>query len=135
MNAQSLHDLCADREHRVESGHRLLKNETDLSAADGAHVALAQLEEIAAAVEADRAPIGFPRRLNQPQDRQRRHRLAAAGFADDSKRLAPAQLQADAIDCPNHATARNFEGCREVLDPKKDGVAHLSSRGLAEDVS
>ena len=135
MEQHGLCELLANALHRIESGHRLLKNETDLSAADGAHVALAQLEEIAAAVEADRAPIGFPRRLNQPQDRQRRHRLAAARFANDSKRLAPAQLQADVIDGPNHATARNFEGCREVLDPKKDGVAHLSSRGLAEDVS
>ena len=42
-----------------------------------------------APVEADRAAddaAGL--RRDQPQDRQRRHRLAAAGLADDAERLA-----------------------------------------------
>ena len=48
MNAQRFGNLIADREDRIERRHRLLKDEADLGAADGAHVALAELEQIAA---------------------------------------------------------------------------------------
>ena len=40
MQGQGLGDLPADRQHRVERGHRLLKDHRDLVAADLAHLAL-----------------------------------------------------------------------------------------------
>ena len=41
-----LGDLPAGREHRVEARHRLLKDHADVVAADGAHGAVVELEEI-----------------------------------------------------------------------------------------
>ena len=63
-----------------------------------AHVAFAQFEQVAPAIEADGAAQNLSRRLDQSENRQRRHRLAAAGFADDAQGFAAAQLQADVID-------------------------------------
>ena len=60
-------------------------------AAHLAHVALATASSRSAAVEQDAAAGDAAGRLQQPEDRQRGHRLAAAGFADESQRLAAAQ--------------------------------------------
>ncbi len=53
MHEQRLGDLIADREDRVERGHRLLEDEADAGAADRAHRALVEVEQVAA-VELDR---------------------------------------------------------------------------------
>ena len=42
-------------QHRIERGHRLLEDHGDLPAADAAHLLLGQLQQLLAAVEADRA--------------------------------------------------------------------------------
>ncbi len=59
MQPQGLADLAPDGQHRVERGHRLLEDHADGVAADAAHLALGQAEEVAA-LEPDRA--GEPRR-------------------------------------------------------------------------
>ena len=69
------------------------------------HVPLAELEQIAAPVEADRAAVNLAGRLHEPENRQRRHRFAAARFADDAQRFAAPQLEADVIDRPHDAAA------------------------------
>ena len=38
MNQHRLHDLKANRQHRVKRRHRLLKNHRDVAAAYGAHL-------------------------------------------------------------------------------------------------
>ncbi len=43
MQTQGFADLVAYREHRVEAGHRLLKDHADLISADIAHGALVKL--------------------------------------------------------------------------------------------
>ena len=67
VDAQRLLDLAADREDRVERGHRLLEDEPDLGAADLLHLALAERHQVAS-VETDRAarrsgPGGCTRRM------------------------------------------------------------------------
>jgi hypothetical protein len=128
MHAQRFDDLRADREDRVERGHRLLENEANLGAANGAHVAFAQFEEIAAPIETDWAAVDLPRRLHEPQNRQRGHRLAATRLTDDAQRLSTTQLEADVIDGP-HGAAGNLERCGQVLDAKESSVSvhHVKS--------
>ena len=48
MQADGLDDLLAHGLHRIEAGHRLLEDHRDRIAANGAHLALRQVEEIAA---------------------------------------------------------------------------------------
>ena len=47
VDDERLRNLVADREHRVQGGHRLLKNEPDLGAANRLHLAFGQRQQIA----------------------------------------------------------------------------------------
>ena len=87
MQPQRLADLAADREHRIEARHRLLEDHADLVAADGAHGALVELEQIDP-LEANAARDLAGRLRDQAQDRHRGNRFAAAALADDGQRLA-----------------------------------------------
>ena len=118
MHSQRFDNLGADREHWIERCHRLLENEADLRASDGAHVALAELEQIGAPVEADGTAVNLAGRLHESKNRQRRHRLAAARLADDAESFAAAQLEADVID-RSHDAAGNLEGSRQVLNAQE----------------
>src|SRR5579883_1839774 len=98
MALDHLDDLVAHREGRVERGHRLLKDHGDLVAAPLAHLRRLELEEVDA-LEQDLAagnPARRPR--DQAHDRERRHALAAAGFADDAESAASLQREAHAVD-------------------------------------
>ena len=72
-------------------------------AAHRAHLALGQRQQVAA-LEQDAAAGDAARRLQQPQDRQRGHRLAAARLADQAERLARRDLKADVVDGRDAAT-------------------------------
>ena len=86
--------LLFDRVQRVERGHRLLEDEADVVAADGAQLRLGRADQLGAVV-ADAARDG--RGVAQKLDRgQRGHRLAGPGFADQRHRLAPVHGEADA---------------------------------------
>jgi hypothetical protein len=78
MNADGLSDLETDAEHRIEAGDRVLQDDRDAAAANAPHLALRFREQVLA-VETDRAAdnpgVGL---RHEPQDGQRRHRLAAA---------------------------------------------------------
>ena len=84
-----LADLAADRQQRVERGHRLLEDHRDLVAADVLHLALrsssSRLTPSKRIAPPTMRPGGFG---DQPQDRQRGDALAAAGLADHAQRLA-----------------------------------------------
>ena len=94
VHHQRLLDLVADGEDRVERGHRLLEDQRDLGAADLLHLALVQRQQVAS-LEDDPAAGDPPGPLHQPQDRQRRHRLAAARLADEAQRFARVDVEAD----------------------------------------
>ena len=44
MHPQGLADLTADRQHRIEARHRLLKDHRNVVAADGTHLAFGELQ-------------------------------------------------------------------------------------------
>ena len=101
--AQALGDLLADRQHRIERGHRLLEDEADLLGADVVHLMAGERHQVAA-FEQDLAFDDPARRHgDQFQDRHRRDGLAAAGFADDAERLALVDADVDAVDGPQDA--------------------------------
>jgi hypothetical protein len=94
MQPQGLGDLPADAVQRIERRHRLLKDHADAVAAQRAPGRVVEPDQLAP-VEADRA--GHSRALRQEaHQRQRGHRLAAAGFADQPQGFAAPQLEADA---------------------------------------
>ncbi len=97
MQPQGLGDLPADGEDRIEARHRLLEDHADIVAADFAHGALAELEQIAA-LKTYRAP-DLPGRLwHQPQNGVGCNRLSATALADDRHGLAGLDREGDAID-------------------------------------
>src|SRR3954463_9797814 len=54
MQAQDLAELAADGHHRIERGHRLLKDHGDVAAAHGAQFVVVEREDVDP-IEADRA--------------------------------------------------------------------------------
>ncbi len=118
VDEQRLHDLQADGQHRIERGHRLLEDHRDVAAADGAHVVLGQLEQIAA-LEQDAPARHAPGGLGeQSHDRQRRYRLAAARLPHQRDHLARVHAPAHALHRANDA-ARRHEVNVQVLDRKQ----------------
>ncbi len=99
---QSLGDLAADGEHRVEGGHGVLKDHGDLFAADLADAFLAQLEQIAA--HKDRLAGGdLARRFrDEPQEGHDAHALAATALAYNREGLALVEIVRDAVDGLDH---------------------------------
>ncbi len=115
MHREHLADLPLDRVQRIERGHRLLEDHRDLVAAHGANVVLGEREKIAA-LEQDLAGGMRSGGIGQQlQDRQRGHRLARAGFADQRHGLALVDVEGDAVGHERVAAVLT-EGDREVLD-------------------
>ena len=110
-----LGDLVAGGEHRVERGHRLLEDHRRLASAHPAKASFGGVGQLLA-VEADRAAGELAgRRGDQPHDRQRGDRLAAARFPDDAQRLALGGRQAHLVQRRDLAVA-GAEGDAQVLD-------------------
>ena len=108
MQDRGLGDLVADAEHRVEAGHRLLEDHRDVAAAElaqrpGRHPG--EIDDRAGArAEQDLAAGDAAGRIgDQSHDRQARHRLARAGFADHRQRLARVERERDVLDRPDEA--------------------------------
>ena len=115
MDLQRLFDLKADREDRVQRGHRLLEDHRDVAAADFAHLLVVEIEQ-RAAVEYDAAFRDFRGQARQqPHDRERGHRFAGAGLADDGDHFAAVDGEADALDGA-HDAARGGELGVQVVD-------------------
>ena len=109
--------LHADAEHRIERGHRFLEDHGDLATAHPGDLVLVEVEQIAT-LEAD-APAGDPARVrDEAQNRERAHRFAAAGFADQGDRLAGIDRIGDPVDRLDHPVAAT-ELDPEVVDCKQ----------------
>src|SRR5437867_4115904 len=103
MQRYGFRDLVADGEYGIEARHRLLEDHRDVAAAELAQRLHGQLREIDhrafAGPEQNLAADDASRRIrNQAHDRQARHRLAGARFADDGERLPGAQGKRDVLD-------------------------------------
>ena len=105
-----LDDLVADGVDWAEGGHRLLRDQGDLGAADVAHLGAAwsQAREIGhlgavAAAEADLARGDAAGPVDQLQDGAHGDTLAAAALADHAQHLAGQQVEAGAVDRAHQA--------------------------------
>src|SRR3954470_12156952 len=88
MNGYRLTDLIAEREHGIERRHRLLKDHRDLIAANRAHLAHIEIQEILTLVE-NLAAHNLPGRArDEPHDGKAGHALPAAGLTHNAKSLA-----------------------------------------------
>ena len=97
MRAQLLGDLPADGVDRRERRHRVLEDHRDLRTADGAHLALRQRHQVAAAQE-DLARDDRVRVADQPHHGHHRDGLAGARLADDADDVVVVDRQREAVD-------------------------------------
>ena len=126
MHFQRFGDLAADGVDGVECRHRLLQHQADFAAADRAHRALVEGQEVAP-VEPHRAPDDPPGRVDQAQDRQRGQRLATARLAHQGQRLAGVEREADARH-GGHQAALDGEDRGEAVDVE-EGHRRVGGRG------
>ena len=118
MAVQHLGQLAADGEHRIERAHRILEDHGHACAADLARLRFAQRQEIGA-VEGHRIGGDLAGRLgNQAHDRQRRHALAAAAFADQAQDLAFLEVEGDTVDRAHRAAVGGEPGS-QVADAEQ----------------
>ena len=104
--AERLDDLIARREHRIQRGLRILEDHGDPPSPHLPHLALALRQEILA-LEKDLSPDDAARGLrDEPQQRERRHRLPRAGLPDEPEGLPLADAEADTVDSAHDAPAR-----------------------------
>ena len=126
VQPQPLGQLPPDGEDRVQRRHRLLEDHSDLVAPDRPHQVLRRLGKVdlgaRALVEDQPTPgnLATPE-LHQPHQRQRRHRLARPGFADNTNRLPGEHLERHVLDTGDRSITR-LEFHPQVLDAG-DGVA------------
>ena len=114
VDGERLLDLAADREDRVQGRHRLLEDQRDSRAANLLHRSFVELHQVAP-VEPHRSAGDATRTIDQPKDRQRRHRLAAAGFTDQAERLPLVDVEAH-VDHRRRAPGGQVEYGGEVAD-------------------
>ncbi len=130
-----LDDLLADPHHRVQAGGRLLEDDAHPPAAHVAHARLRQLHHVDLA-DPD-GTLGDTAVLRQQaQDRQRRHRLAAAGLADQGEGLAAPDRQRQVLDRA-HQPMVGVEHRVKLLNGKhgNPGIEAIGSYGLMRSLS
>jgi len=104
VRGKRLDDLRAHAHDRVEAGRGLLKDHPDTPAAHPAHRRFGQAEQ-GFAGQADFAGDDATAIGQQARERERGHRLAATGFAQQGEGLAGVDLQIDAVYRPQRALA------------------------------
>jgi len=126
MLRQRLADLRAHGQHRIQAGHRLLKNHGDARTAQGAHGDFRQGKQILA-VEFDAATDNACRRGQQAHQGQGRHRLAATGFTQERERLAAFNAKTHRIHGARLALAV-FKPDAQILHFKQGAHSDLGSK-------
>ena len=129
-------NLLTDGQHRIQGGHRLLKNHRNFSAADLAHVAVRSFQQISCRVAtltiAGRVPdlsaSNLPGRLNQPQNGQSRHALAATGLSHHPQGASAPQRERHIIHRAHNTIAVRKVNL-QVLDSEGSGcIVYLGAR-------
>ena len=124
---EHLGDLHPDGDDGIQRGQRILEDHAEVGAAAVAHLVRTEGEQVGALV-ADAALDGVAALGQQTHDRQRRHRLAAAGLADDADGLAGAHVEADVVDGREGLLALAAEGDPQVAD-REQRLARGGSAG------
>lgn len=110
---EHLGDLSADGDDGVEGGERVLEDHADVTAATLAHLLVGEGEQVGA-VEVDRAGHLVAAGGQQAHDRERGHRLAAAGLADQADGLPGLDVEAHPVDGGEGGLPLPAEGHRQV---------------------
>ena len=123
MDEERLGDLGAGRHGRIETGHRLLEDHSELVAADLLHLALGGAHQIAV-IELNCSTFDASgRRGQKPHDRLRGDALAASRFADEAHGLAFRNGEGDILDHPDEALIR-VEPDIQAFDADERPVVH-----------
>src|SRR3954468_20037441 len=123
MAQNRLDDLIADGEARVERRHRLLKDHLAAVAAKVTQRLVRCLQQVET-VEADRAGNLCALLRQQSHDRQRRHALAATGFADKAERRAIGDTEIEAVDGVGDAAVVAAETDAQIPDLDERASVH-----------
>ena len=129
MHDERLHQVIAGAHRGIECLHRFLEDHRDATAAQGAHLGLAQREQVDA-IERDvgtghpKDPVG-----QEPHEREPESALACARTSHKADAAAPLERERDAIEQPALAVA-STGGDGESLHPKRR-LAHLRRRRAA----
>ena len=124
MAQDGLDDLLADRETRVERGHRLLENHREAVAAQVAQSLVGYLKQVET-VETDRSGDLGRMFRQQAHDGQRSYALAAAGFADQPQRRAIGHAEVDAVDGMRGAAVVAVEEHPQIPDFDQRDFRHF----------
>src|SRR5215471_10550594 len=130
-----LDDLSADREDRVERGHRLLEDHRYLWATQVAERAPIQPHHVLAG-DGNRSRDVRNVSWEQPHHGAQRDTLARARFADDAEHFAGVEREVDAVDRTDRTLATdkaNREGlaAHQRLGPAGHGAGVKARTGLA----
>ena len=136
VQPQPLGQLTTHGEHRIQRRHRLLKDHTDLVAANRAHQILIGFRQIRLAVFAAIKQQPAARNLTtaelyQPHQRQAGNRFTGPGFANDTNGFARKNLERNIL-YPHNRTVLCLEFDLQVLDRGNGPVQHRdnSPRGV-----
>ena len=122
-----LGELVPDLQHRVERGHRILKDHRDLATPNIAQLLLAHLQQIASAEDCLALHDPTRRLRDQPEDGELADALARTRLADDPERLAGVDIVGDVVDGVDDAVVgRELDD--EVAE-RQDGLRHGSASG------
>src|SRR6266699_3354716 len=97
MEADGFADLLADREDRVQRGHRLLKDHRDLVAADVANLFVVELDEVVAVEDDLTRYDAAGRDRKQAQDAEGANAFAATALADDREGFTLVDVVGDTV--------------------------------------
>src|SRR5512145_3136354 len=98
MEFERLGDLATDREHRVERGHRILKDHSDAVTSHMANLLIVTIEQVLT-IEQHLATNDPPWwGWNKPHHRERGHTFARSALADDPQCLTPIEVERHIID-------------------------------------
>src|SRR5579884_202148 len=98
VNAQPLGNLRANGHRGIETGHGILENHANLAAANPAHLAFRQAQQVFILKKDATADVLARRLGNQAHDRESGHAFAAATLADHTDSFARLHREAHAID-------------------------------------
>src|SRR5882724_11362102 len=97
MHEDRFRDLPADREHRIERTHRILKDHCQPVATQEAHFIVGQLHQVAT-LEQDFTADDFSGRVrNEPEKRVCGHRFSTTRLADQRQHLSGIDMKADTV--------------------------------------
>jgi len=127
VRLDGLGEMRADGQHRIQVGGGLLEHHADSAPAQRAQALRRKRPDIVAREQDAARGVHRGGRLGQqPQERERRHGLAAARFPDEGERLAGRDRERHVVDRACRAVARR-EGDREAADVEQRGHGALGS--------